>query len=308
MSILVDTLRKIEDQQSYRAGKSTRTQKWTIRTTEVDEAFSSILSAPGVPQRYDVLDESRRVIVKQVDVRFKGAVAGGGAQFEISIFAETGDIISTTQSKDPCDNAPVVTAVPVAHQIVAEKAYKITVTDDGTVIESEKPVDAVNTAGDPYDPPLMTECYTTQFNIAYNVRSLRFSNLSKLYNTINEKSVTIGGTSFGAGTLMFRTLQPQSAVDDDGNDYWQVQVTLELDEELHFCQEIGNKGYRYKNDSGALVRAIGDDKTYVSTPIWLDKDGKKQDASAEKIYHKYRVPRKSNWPDVLNLPKTLRFN
>ncbi len=301
MSVIPNSIRKTEERVSQSNGKTQMTRLYTLKTSALSDSFATVMAASGVPQDKDVMDYGRSIIVKSRDAKIKDALGSGGAMWEITISGETASIVSSSSSvqSDPCKQPPTVASVPVAYSYVAEKAYRIK--DDG----SEVLEDAVNGAGDPYDPPMMADRFTTQLTITYNVRSLRLSSLSGYLNTVNDKSVTIGGISFDAGVILLRSVQPQSAIDDRNRWYWSVQVILEIDEEKKHCQEIGNKGYRYKDKNGNTVRAINDDNTYATVPVWLDSAGKK---TTTPSYRKYRVPKKTGWPDVLSLPKNLRLS
>lgn len=135
----------------------------------------------------------------------------------------------------------------------------------------DKPV--VNTAKDPYDPPLTVEFPIPVKTINVNLSTSDFTPamLTTYFMAIN--SDTYDG--WAAGQVMVQDISATQEIwtDEEGNNvpYWSVTIKLAYNA-FGWQPEILSRGYRQLNDEGN-PEAIAPDGLQLTSPAILDEDG-----------------------------------
>ncbi len=133
----------------------------------------------------------------------------------------------------------------------------------------------LNTAGDPFDPPVMTDRPLTTCSISMNVAAIP-SWIFSLRNKVNNAALTIRGVSIAEELALLRNLTISDDRYKNGTLYFRVEIELLIDEDGHKVK-ILNDGLHELDVSrtGTEKRThIMFDGEPISQPIPLDVDGK----------------------------------
>lgn len=137
----------------------------------------------------------------------------------------------------------------------------------------------VNTAGDPFDPPLMTDRPLTTCNITTNANAIP-TWLFSLRNKVNDAALTIRGVTVPKKTALIRGLTISDERYKNGTLYYRIEIELLIDEQGHDVKVL-NDGLHELDTlrSGTEKRThIMFDGEPISQPVPLDADGKRIDS------------------------------
>ena len=193
---------------------------------------------------------------------------------------------------DPTDFRPVVSW---GTQFVQTVLTKDVVTDEAIV----------NTAGDPFDPPLMTDRPLTTCNVVGNFTAIP-TWLFSLRNKVNDSALTIRGVTVAAELALIRNLSISDARYKNGTIYYRVELELLIDEDGHKVKVLNDGMHELDTTrTGDEKRThIMFDGEPISQPVPLDADGKRissDDLPASAVildFYQYATADFS----VLNLP------
>mgnify|MGYP000389167234 CR=1 FL=1 len=133
----------------------------------------------------------------------------------------------------------------------------------------------MNTAGDPFDPPLMREVAVTTFRIVKNVGSIP-SWLLSMRNTINDADITIRGVSIAKNLARLRAVEISDELYKNAILYYQVDLEIEVDELGHGAYVLNdglNELYDGYGGTPGDKRPIMDTGEMIQTPAPLALDG-----------------------------------
>jgi hypothetical protein len=146
---------------------------------------------------------------------------------------------------------------------------------------SPTPLNVLNAAGDPFDPPIMTEYVTTKVTIKRATRDYDPSVAYTLINTLNNAAVTINGKTVDTGKAKLLRWDGTDAIyyDDGGLEKKYQEETIEIEINTDgFDLVVLNRGYRYRPTAGAApVRDLDANNDPNPTPRFLAADGTKND-------------------------------
>lgn len=237
-----------------------------------------------------------------------------GCHWHVAVTYEqrTSNIISTTgDALQPWDQSPVIRFGFAAYRVTRDYAYGED--DEGNPDTQGNPTAVIeNSAGDPFDPPVMEEEVNMLIIITTNVEGACFypDRYTDYKNTLNKYSTRVAGVSIAAfeGKMRDIKMEPQQTVIAGIiNPYWEVTFEIEVDRATH-KRQILDQGYRHivggepKVIMAADIATLGegDKNGPVQTPVKL-KDGVISLDEASFLTFQTQFARSWNW---LHLPSS----
>lgn len=161
--------------------------------------------------------------------------------------------------------------------------------------------DIVNSAGDPFDPPITDEEYRLTCTIERNVSFFDPATAYNLINTVNDAGVTIAGVSVSAGQALLKDYSA-TAVYDSTTDYIREHIVVQF--AATHAREVPNIGWYYIDASDSSKRkhvtdGEGRDDTrphYIKTTSTAGDDN-----GQTATYLTFNIKAEANW-GILNLP------
>ncbi len=131
-----------------------------------------------------------------------------------------------------------------------------------------KDAEIVNSAGDPFDPPLLELEYRLTVNIERNVTHYSPSIAFSLINTTNNSSVNVAGVTVGKGQALLTDYSAEAQY-DGGIEYIRERIAVEL-AKTH-SREVANLGFYFKdgNDSSKRKHVTDDNGDKDTKPHFL---------------------------------------
>jgi hypothetical protein len=148
------------------------------------------------------------------------------------------------------DLPPDISYTWAQYQRVVENAYQ----DGDTQGNPTQPIQ--NSAGDPFDPPLVQEFSNLVININRNEKAGDFDpNVMADYEeTINSVKITIAGVLIDINEGRMRKIGGTKKWDVLGQEYWNATYEIEIDRETHIRQVL---------DQGFFQKAGTDDRRRI---------------------------------------------
>lgn len=209
------------------------------------------------------------------------------------------------QYTDPCSAPAQITIDTEAYEEVVDLAYQGGDTQDAPTEQ------VVNSAGDPFDPPLMRPVYVFVIRIVQNERFVTASDIMNLSNTLNTSSHTIAGITVNAYEGHLRRFSPQKMWDASGSSYYQVTYEIVVDKRGH-RKRVLDAGYRIldggeprvlmQSDVCSAITAKSKDDIPVTEPHKLDGAGGL--SAGASSYLTFQTIYATSW-SALSLPSSL---
>lgn len=162
---------------------------------------------------------------------------------------------------------------------------------------SDPPLDVVNTAGQPFSPPITTKSNTPQIRISGFVRTFDFEKIETYTDAVNASEFL----GFAAGHVRC-TDYSVSATIDNKEFFWGFTLTFEVNRDGHNNLKILNAGTvaHYADGAGVVIRAITDDQGQaVSAPVPLSEAGTVLAAGAEPNYLTFKPYYAEDFDDII---------
>jgi hypothetical protein len=182
--------------------------------------------------------------------------AGDGLHWNVSV--EYGQFNALDQTpQDPLVARPKISFTSTRFQIPAETDI------------NDEPV--VNSAGDPFDPPIMLDQTRPFMTIVRNEPYFSPLLAKDYHNALND------ATWFGRPELEWKCLDitGEEAQDPDGNRYWVVTYQFELNADTWVVEPL-DIGMREINSSGKKIAITDDQGREIDAPWPLNDDGSKK--------------------------------
>ena len=178
--------------------------------------------------------------------------------------------------------------------------------------EGERKIAVVNSAGQPFDPPLTEPRTRLVASIRYNSEDFDPSDANEFQESVNDEPVTIGTITVRErmAKIIEYSAEPQEF---NGINYWSVTIKVEINtnETLDAEGEVVAQGFdREVLDQGIfelkdpdlpatdklLVRMTTDDKEEVTEPLKLDGEGKKLNPQTkDPVFLPFKTNRQKNF-------------
>lgn len=158
-----------------------------------------------------------------------------------------GNNASATEGiEDPCALAPSVNWAFQSRQIVAEKCYSYSTGIPALPVgvQGAPTYPIRNSAGDPFDPPIMAEEHDLIITITKNVRVISPAVLAALNGTLNSAAVTVGGKIIAQYEGLLKIEAADLNFDTDGRPYRQMKYAVHVRAGGHY-HSILDAGFRY---------------------------------------------------------------
>jgi len=270
------TPKHIARRKEYPGDGATRTDTYLVGTTALedgaDAAISKVeddFSPPSGFQRDAIGAEhiNRNPLWFQVTVTYKQILGGGGA------------------TDDPLTRPSILTS---SYEEWTEAYFKD---------ESDPVKVLVNSAGDVYDPLPKRRNGSMILQITKNHSSFPAPSYDAIKFTLNAVNVTIRGTTYLAGVLLFLPATVREMYEVVGTTefhYYQTTFRLAVDSGLH-AENIENRGFNEYVPGGKLRPIVDDTGNPVNMPWALDSGGLAKDAGAEPSVTAYQPYASVDW-------------
>ncbi len=191
-----------------------------------------------------------------------------------------------------------IDGVPFNSPLVTE--LSIDANNDGFFTGAEIGRTVLNTATDPFDPPIEIDDAKTTIRIVRNEAVFTAAYHKDWNNTVNDAAFR----GFATGTLKL-ALASQNQW-ERGVEYFKVTYTLqehggrdESGNPLKWNPHVLNRGFRYRvSGAGALIRAL-DGGSPVSQPVLLAANGDKLAVAGTPIYLDFVAYKPKDFGDLL---------
>lgn len=155
--------------------------------------------------------------------------------------------------------------------------------------------DVVNSAGDPFYPPITVEKYRPIVLIGCNTATINAFTIASYIGQVN--STTVNFTTSTGITLHFpaksgriKGIQTEPVIEGKIK-YWRLTYEIEVntteDEEENFVGwdlRLRDQGFRIKKADGSKVQALDGHGNVATAPVDLNGQGQKNPAGAEAVY------------------------
>lgn len=321
MSYTVAKIKEDDFSFSKKGTERTYSVKYLIESTTVnDRNFLAASLASGMPQEGDKYDYDSGVFVSDISLD-EVVFHASSTTFNFSVNYSTASGSTTSEAaSNPLSAPPKISFGNARYQAPFTLAY------DETGEYMTKPV--LNSAGMPFDPPAIREYVNTLINIQYNTRTFSGSWVRQFTNKINKNSISVAGISIAEKCGRINELGASNNFDEDGREYWTVNITIEASTEEFTHQlldsglmalnnngdldsiyvetdEANNASYiRMKSDISGLKQKLKDGTVApVSEPKNLDGHGKILAEGEDPVYLEFKGYYAIDW-GTLNIPKT----
>jgi hypothetical protein len=209
---------------------------------------------------------------------------------------------------DPTSDRAVIRWNTEAYQRVCEKAYWVSSTaDDAPPPPQDSPdipkIGVVNSAGDPFDPPVMVDDCRFGVTVTKNLATVPTWILNYV-NAINDDEVTIDNVVVPMRSLKVMSVSVGDWRERNWTSYREVSMAFSVETVSH-VRDVLDAGFREKSGLRVIVRKniVNDDGSRISSPALLDGNGKKLDdpQPEDAIYMRYGVYPEGDFNVLKNL-------
>lgn len=182
--------------------------------------------------------------------------------------------LTVTNSSEPWDADPLFSYDFIRRDMVLE--YD----SDGDPV--------VNSAGDPFDPPIMIEKVSRKITIKRATKATyNPETAADLIDTINSDAVTVNGETIALGNARLLRWEGSDNIyyDDTGSEQVYQDETIEIEVNIAGHDlDVLDMGYRYRPTAGSNpVKDTDENGTITPTPIFLNADGTKATSSTANV-------------------------
>lgn len=247
----------------------------------IDYAVFLALNADDIPVVGTSYPEDAAAVVTNIDV---GAVDAHRSVFIITVNYETPKWGAVGFAADPWDEAPSIQWGSTSISVVADKD------NSGAAI--------VNSAGDPFDPPLMDEKIIPELTLTRNVQTFDPDDMDEYKGAVNSSSNTIVGKTCAARTALIADYGATRAR-ANGVSYWVETLRIQINSDT-WDRSPQDKGFNYLTGSPQTKKPIKLDGATASEPQFLDGSGGILSLGGTVLYRNYRVKKEKSFT-ALNL-------
>lgn len=146
----------------------------------------------------------------------------------------------------------------------------------------------VNSAGQPFDPPLTGDTHTLVATIKYNSAEFNPVLGVDFQDAVNEAATVVGNVNAGARMAKVLEIGAEERFFEDII-YWEATIKVGLRRET-WDRVVMDMGVYSLDDDGKIVRAITEDGEEATEPLKLDGSGKILDPqTAPAVFRTFRV-------------------
>lgn len=260
------------------------------------DVVTDLLNDTVLPEKNDTYVDDTSMLVTNRDIA--SVDNEEGRCYDITItYSKPGQYPSEEQNVVRFSNATYTRVVDVAWN-TSDKAFTNAI---------------INSAGDPFDPPVQQEYSNLRVSITKNFvdgSGFVVSNIQEFQNTVNLNEETIVGMEVPAKRARMVNIEayPFPYVNDFGNTttFWKVTFLIEIyGEEWGANTRILDRGFNYLDDSGIKQPyKVGDDDDQSSEPVLLDGSGGQLGDGDDPVFLDFLTFEPKDW-STLSIPSTL---
>lgn len=261
------------------------------------------LSAPSATAAMDVMTASAGgVSIPSIGDPYGGAYStlicthvgpprdlGGknkGINWEVPVTYGVNTTVIGSTTVAPWDRRPLIDWDVARYPYVLEKDF------------ANEPKPVLNSADDPFDPPIMTERINSvaNYRFAKQTALVNIDSIQDLIGTINASQVSMRGYTIAAKKGLLRSATARASVWTNGTYYYDVVYRIEIENQVPLEKiSVLDKGYHYlklADNSKDLIKLNG---VPVSSPQLLDGEGYPLDPGVTPIYKDFVLHKAASW-------------
>lgn len=287
---VISAVEEIESKAGKRGARSfSVTRAFKVITDSNTDQADTVLLSPLLPYPNQPLPGNAFMIVKDMSAT---PIDGDARAWRVVV--EYGEADGAPQiDSDGVDLRPSVSFGVVSTDKAVDKAY-------ATGTEAEPTVPIVNSAGTPFDPPIMIESDTTLISITVNRRSWQALWPVRFRGTVNSQDMKIAGIDAKKGTLLMRKIGAEGRLFGQGVRGVTATFEIEYNPKGHQV-EVLDRGFYSKYDTELTHIVDSVTGKEVTEPALLDGNGLPLASVASPVFLKFIVRRSVSWRE-LDLP------
>lgn len=270
------------EQAEGRKAKNTRGQRSYTRVFKVESDSTSdtafdVGSATGLPVIGDAFPDDANAFCKSISV----SCQAGYKHWLVT--CEYDDTYEIDNASTPADDE---TRISWTSELFQREAWQ---DKDGNGV--------LNSAGDPFNPPVMRDDHRTVCRIVKNATSVPAYVLT-FPNVVNSAAFTIDGVSVGQRYAKISNVAVSEVRRRNGTAYREVTIEMQIRNQA-WDFEILDAGFRRldPSDSTKRILCVDDDGVAVTEPALLDGSGAQvaNPGPTNAVYESFRVYSEANY-------------
>lgn len=270
------------------------TRVFHVVTTDVTTAQVDIFADTSIPNIYDPFPGADDAICKNI-----ASEVFHEDQVQWLVICEYGPRKQVEEGNThPTDLPAVISFGYQQYRRAVEKAYRAT--DD--VTNPTLPVQ--NSAGQPFDPPLVDVVSNQVITINRNEKTSAFdpNKAANYKDTLNKNPITVAGVQIAALQGRIRKIGSRTAWDEEGLGYWEVTYEVEVDRKYHVRKPL-DIGFYQLDSAGELTSIKDSEGEAVTEPVKLDGAGQELGPGGDPVYGSFQTLFAVDWAP-LGLPSS----
>ena len=270
------------------------TARYMVTSTSIDPNTIMQAQADGLPGFADIwpTDGFSHVVKLTVLPNPERLNDGGTTKYQWLVDVHYAPRTSNVVPKaDPTDEKPEVNLGSVIRETVLDRD----INDDAVI----------NSASDPFDPPIMESKYDDLLTVTVNIAKASFGMFATMAykGTYNSDAITICNYAIPKYAGLMRDIRAV-ATSRNGTDYWAVSYEIQITRRPGLWQyhETLDQGYQYINSDAKKTKILNSgDKEPVSEPALLDGKGGILASGKKAVYRNVAAKSGKAWSG-LSLP------
>jgi len=281
------------------------TRSWLVKTDAVTDGPYTARTATGIPIVGDSHNEDTAATCRDVDpVPYESDSKTWLVTAKYSSPTLGGSQI--VDSDDPLELPAKVAFTFEFENKVVDRSWTLNVgfsaITDG---EGEPRYPILNSAGMPFDPPLVQGYPVLVISIQQNLSEFDPEEAMKYIGSVNTADISVVGFSIPKWYGLMRDYSGVQMWDADGDPYWQVRYEIAVKfEEYGWCRKVLDAGmYEWDIGTGKFQTTKDTDGEEITEPLPLDGSGAFMTHGGTPFYLKFMTYYTRQWAD-LDLPTT----
>ena len=261
-----------------------------VETNDIEDGQAVVLEATGIPDLRDPHPDASYMVCKHVDAK----LFEDDFHWMVTVnYSIEGVNVGTS----PDDDEPKISFGVAVHERVADKHY---IAGDTQGLPTGG---VLNSAKDPFDPPVMDTKYNMVISVTRNESLADFDpNAMMVFeDTINTVAIDIAGVTIAPYEGWMRAIKADKWWDAEGDIYYSVAYEIEVDRET-FIVKVLDRGFYELGLVDTRIPILDTEGNLVQEPFKLDGNGRKlSDTSPDSVYLDFYTKWRKDF-NTLNLP------
>ena len=294
MAVTNVILRERKGKATLTGGKRVRTYQaiYHVKCNSINEDPATIWSHPEIPTLYPISMWPTDAGALLVDVDPQQQKDTPDFWIVTCSYTSNPDVKDPEDvQENPLNRPAVIQRSPVQRQRILERDV------DGNLL--------VNTADDPFNPPVEREEHSPSFTITKNLANWPYALELALTDSVNSSAIVYvsRGISYGARLVKCNGFSGGESY-ENGYKFWACSVALEVNWDGWNKDKL-NAGCREKfiaDDSSVhILPIIGSNGDSITDPVKLNADGTKASPYADPVYLPCKKHREANFANLFSL-------